>query len=242
MTDPTDGRREERRRHPRIEPKGTVILHAGEHVQRGRITNVSEGGLLIGTSVAAPERLLGRQATVELRFDGQSAEWLPGSGKILRITADTVAIAFDELTGTMRRDVSSMAGQSRAHHRVMNVLLVDSDPKRRAAMLAGFRAAGCVVVEASTPLEAIVRLGESSFEPELIAIADSAPTGISTELREFVEREHPYVKLVTIGNELLDPKADPASVVNWLSSANPEADLRARVREMLGRPRRPTRP
>ena len=229
---------EERRRFVRIEPKGTVILHAGEHVQRGRIANVSEGGLLMSTSVAAPARLLGRAATIEIRFDGGKAEWLPGSGKIVRIAADSLALAFDDLSAIMRRDMDSMASSSRAHHRVMNVLLVDADAKRRAGMLAGFRAAGCVVVEATTPLEAIVRLGESSFEPELIAIADSAPANISDDLRVFVAREHPQVKLVTIGDESLDP----GKVLNWLSSSNPDADLRARVREMLGRPRRPTGP
>ena len=79
---------EERRRFARIEPKGTVILYAGEHVQRGRIANVSEGGMLMSTSVAAPARLLGRAATVELRFDGGKAEWLQGNGKIVRLAAE----------------------------------------------------------------------------------------------------------------------------------------------------------
>jgi hypothetical protein len=100
-------------------------------------------------------------------------------------------------------------------------------------MTAGFRATGCGVIEAATPLEAIVRLGESSFEPDVIAIADSHPAAAADEMRDFVERNHPNAKLVTIGDALLQPDG----IVHWLSSADPASDLPDRIREVLVRPR-----
>ena len=226
----------ERRKHPRIAPKGTVVVRAGEHTQQGRVVNLGLGGVLVATNVAAPSRLLGRQASVELRLDGRYAEWLRGSGKICRIGPDSFAITFEDISPILEREINDMASSSHAHYRVMNIVLVDADPQRRAAMLAAFRAVGCTVIEASSPLEAIVRLGESSFEPDLIAIGDSMPSTIAEELRTFVDREHPNTKLVTIGNEIIEPIGS----AHWLSSANPAADLLKRVREMLGRPRRST--
>jgi hypothetical protein len=232
------GVRRERRRHTRIAPKGTVILHAAGHAQRGRVANLGEGGMLVATNVTVPDRLLARAVEIDVRLDGMSAQWLHASGRIVRIAADGVAVTFDLPPAGLVRVIDEMSTASRARLRVISIVLIDLDPQRRAAMAAGFQAAGCFVVEASTPLEALVRLGESTFEPDLIAIADSIPSTVAGELRTFVEREHPRAKLVTIGDEAVDP----AGVEHWLSSADPGADLANRVREVLGRHRHPTRP
>jgi hypothetical protein len=77
-----------------------------------------------------------------------------------------------------------------------------------------------------------VRLGESRFEPDVIAVADSQSAD-AEEMRVFVEREHPKAKLIRIGDETLRPEG----LVHWLSSADPDADLPARVREALVVPR-----
>src|SRR4029079_4895736 len=73
------------------------------------------------------------------------------------------------------------------HQLLRAVVLIDATAERRGRIARAFRDSGCVVLEVSTPLEAIVRLGESQFEPELIAIADSHPSSISDDLRVFVE-------------------------------------------------------
>jgi hypothetical protein len=78
-----------------------------------------------------------------------------------------------------------------------------------------------------------VRLGESSFEPDVIAVADSANDD-ANDMRAFVEREHPNAKLITIGDEVFQPDG----FANWLSSANPNADLASRVRVVLVAPGR----
>jgi hypothetical protein len=228
----------ERRQHARVSPKGTVVVHAGEHVQHGRISNLGFGGILAMTSSTAPSQLVGRPARIEIRFDGQQGDWLHATGSVSRITADAMAVALEELSPDLQRVIGEMVGSARAHRRVMNMVLIDSDVPRRTRMSIAFQMAGCTVVDAASPLEAIVRLGESMFEPDLIAIADSAPSNISDDLRTWVEREHPNTKLVSIG----DGDIGPEGIAHWLSAADPSADMPSRVREMLGRPRRPTIP
>jgi PilZ domain len=227
----------ERRRHLRISPKGNVILLAGEQAQRGRIINLSQGGVLMETIAAAPDQLLDRSIEIELRLDGPLTQWLRASGQITRIDAATnaIAIALTSVPLPLVHLIDEMSEASRTRLRVLSVILVDTDPLRRSAMAEGFRAAGCGVLEISTPLEAIVRLGESSFEPDLIAIADSVPDTMAGELRRFVEHDHPRVKLVMIGD---DPVA-PGGIVHWLSSANPASDLVTRIRQVIGHPRGP---
>ncbi len=231
MTNRT-GAHPERRRHARICPKGSSILRVDSHALQGRIANLGEGGMLI-TDVDAPERLLGRLADVEVRLDGGFAQWLQATGRIVRIEPGGVAIAFDTLSGELRSMLDELTTASRARIRVLSVVLIDADAQRRSAMTAGFRATGCGVIEAATPLEAIVRLGESSFEPDVIAIADSHPAAAADEMRVFVERYHPNAKLVTIGDEVL--RRD--GIAHWLSSADPASDLPDRIREVLVRPR-----
>lgn len=210
-----------------------MVVHVSDQVQRGRIANLAIGGLLVTTATTAPARWLGRTARVELRLDGQEGDWLHGDGKVLRILADRLAISLETRSPGLQRVIEELSGLSHAHSRVMHVVLIDDDVVRRTQMVTAFRGAGCTVVDAASPLEAIVRLGESMFEPDVIAIANSSPADISEELRTFVEREHPRAKLVAIG----EAPIDPAGVMHWLSSSDPADDMQARVREMLGRPR-----
>lgn len=227
-----DGGRRERRHHIRIAPKGTVNLVAGEHALRGRIANLCQGGMLIATAIGAPSKLLARRVELELRLDGHQAEWTRATGQVIRIQPDGIAISFEEISQPLARLIEQMTAASRAHLLTPLTVLLDADPDRRSTMAKGFYAAGCRVVETATPLEAIVRLGESTFEPDLIAIADSTPAAVADDLRRFVERNHPRAKLVTIGNGMIEPQGIPL----WLSSANPRADLEARICEILDRP------
>lgn len=225
------GERHERRRAIRIAAKGTLLFRTREYEQHGRIANLSEGGAYVVTSTSTPERLLQRDVDLELRLDAGHAEWLRATGRVIRIHPVGVAIAFDLLAAPLLRMIDELSTASRADARIITVVLIDADPQRSSAMAAGFRASGCSVIEAATPLEAIVRLGESSFEPDVIAVADSANDD-AEEMRAFVEREHPNAKLITIGDEIFQPDG----FANWLSSANPNADLANRVREALVAP------
>lgn len=224
--------RVERRRHQRVSPKGTVVLVAGDERQRGRIANVGVGGML--ATAAMDAQFLDQQIAIEVRLDDGLASWLHLSGKIVRITESTVAVTFDAVPAVFARMLEETSMASHADRRVLSMVLIDATTSRRQRMAEGFRAAGCQVIDVSSALEAIVRLGEASFEPELVAIADSIPSQTSEDLRAFVEREHPRAKLVTIGDEVVDP----TGLVHWLSSADPGSDLAARVRHVLSRPNR----
>lgn len=222
----------ERRRAVRLGAKGTVSIRARDYDVRGRLANISLGGLCAVTLVTAPSRVLARAVELEVRFDTQHAEWLRITGKILRIGATSIAVAFDDIPEGFAELIDSALTASYTHERVLSLVIVDATTERRERMAEAFRAAGCAVVDVSTPLEAIVRLGEFHFEPDVIAIADSLPALIADELRTFVELEHPRAKLITIGDSL----AEPAGLAHWLSSLDPGGDLAARVRELLTRP------
>ncbi len=225
-------RQPERRKHVRLCPKGTVSIRTHDFDVRGRLANVSNGGLCATTLVTAPERVLGRAAELEVRFDTQHAEWLRISGKIVRIGATSIALAFDGVPSGFAVLIDHALTASNRNDRVLSLVIVDATIERRLRMAEAFRAAGCAVVDVSTPLEAIVRLGEFHFEPDVIAIADSLPTLIAEDLRTFVGHEHPRAKLITIG----DDAAAPEGIAHWLSSLDPGDDLGARVRELLTRP------
>jgi hypothetical protein len=224
----------ERRKHARIALKGTAVLLAGEHAVRARLVNLSEGGLLGSTRVTAPKRLLGRSVDVELRLDDRLSQWHRLEGKIVRIANQRVAICFDA-TPNLIRLVDGMTGESRARKRVIAVILIDEDTARRKLLAEGFRIVGCTVIEAATPLEAIVRLGESSFEPDVIAVADSIPAVTANVMREFIGRNHPHVKLVSITDVI-----DPAINIFQLTPEDLRGNLTGAIRRVLGRPRSPS--
>ena len=221
--------RPERRRTVRVSPKGTVVMHADTYVLRGRVANLSHGGLLVETRTTAPERLLGATVQVQVRLDGAGSSWLELVGRVSRIGANSLAVLLTAVPPSFTRIVDDIVARSHRNDRVLSIVLVDATTDRRAAMAEGFRSVGCAVIEVSTPLEAIVRLGESDFEPDVIAIADSAPAAISEELRRFVDAEHPEAWMVKIG----DAKTAPEGLRHWLSDADPKGDLAARIRLLL---------
>lgn len=224
----------ERRKHGRIALKGTAILLAGEHAVRARLVNLGEGGFLATTLVTAPIGLLGRAVHIELRLDDPLSQWNRLEGKIVRIGNDSVAISLDS-TPALIRLVDDMTDASRTRERVISVILIDEDASRRRLLGDAFRTVGCSLIEAATSLEAIVRLGESSFEPDVIAVADSIPSTTANEMREFVGRNHPHVKLVSI-TDVIDSSLD----IFQLTADDLRGNLVDAIRRLLGRPRTPS--
>jgi hypothetical protein len=221
---------QERRRSVRISPKGTVIVLAGEDTCRCRIVNLCHGGILVAAPVKAGDVFFaGRSLEIELRLDGKDSRWLRMSGRIVRVQGTSIAMEFDKVSLEFIQLIEDSLGASYGRGRILSVISVDATAGRRAPIAEAFRAAGCIVVEVTTPLEAIVRLGELEFEPDLIVIADSTPNSTSNDLRRFIEQEHPHAKLVTVGDDLINPGAQN----RWLSSADPSSDMVSRVRRLL---------
>jgi CheY-like chemotaxis protein len=224
----------ERRKHARIALKGTAILLAGEHAVRARVINLCEGGLLGSTLVTPPRRLLGRSVDIELRLDDRLSQWNRLEGKIMRIENEKVAICFNA-TPALIRLIDGMTTASRARIRVISVILIDEDTARRKVLAEGFRSVGCTLIEAATSLEAIVRLGESSFEPDVIAVGDTLPAATANEMREFVGRHHPDVKLVSITDVI-----EPGVNIFQLTAEDLRGNLTGAIRRVLARPRSPS--
>jgi hypothetical protein len=221
----------ERRKHARVVLKGTAILLAGEHAVRARLSNLSEGGFFASTLVTPPRRLLGRPVDIELRLDDRFSQWIRLEGKIVRIGNENVAICLNP-TPALVRLVDGITAASRARERVISVILIDEDTERRKLLAEGFQLVGCSLIEAATSLEAIVRLGESSFEPDVIAVADSIPSATANEMREFVARHHPHVKLVSI-TDVIDPRIN----IFQLTPEDLRGNLADAIRRVLGRTR-----
>jgi hypothetical protein len=223
----------ERRSAIRIAPKGSVILKLGGHVECGRVANISRYGLLAVLRDAPDPLIATGELEIEIRLDGAASGWLVLFGRVLRIVGHDVAITFDRVPPAFVDLMDNSSTASHGHRRVISVVLVDEIPERRLAIAEAFRAVGCAVVDVATPLHAIVRLGDSDFEPDLIAIADSLASGTADELRRFVEHDHPNAKLVSISDAAVQP--DGAGIAHWLSSV--QLDLLARIRELLARPK-----
>jgi hypothetical protein len=223
----------ERRKHVRVVTKGSVTVTAPGFVQRARVANIGPGGMYVLTNIRPLDRLLQSSVKVQIRLDTARAAWMPTEGRVVRIRDEGLALMFDAPPAELVTMLDELESSSLARQRMIAIILIDDDEPRRNRMADGFNAAGCTVIEAATPLEAIVRLGESSFEPDVIAVADTCPGRESDDMRAFVEREHPTVKLVRIGDEVLRPEG----LTNWLSSTGMAADLADRVRRELVAPR-----
>jgi hypothetical protein len=217
----------ERRRFPRTVAKAAVVVHAAGADLKARLVDVAEGGLLAATNVTPPQRWLGRQVEIDLRFDG-IGDWLRGAARVVRIVASGLAVAFTTQPAELGRIVDELAGAARARQRQLAVVVIDTNSQRRAAIVAAFRAVGCVIVEAGTPLEGVYRLGESRFEPDVIAVADSQPMEGAEALRRFAEVNHPRVALIRILSG-----DGPAGHGGWISASDPDDDLPRRVRAVL---------
>lgn len=226
----------ERRAMPRIRPKGSVTLRWKDQPVRGRLVDLGPGGACVRIATELPRELVRKLVDIDLRLDGRQATWLTLCGRVLRIDAEgRIAVAFDAVPPAFERMISDETDASRHEEGIRRVVLVDASRDRRAIIAAAFRAADCEVVDVSTPLEAIVRLGESRYDPKLIAIADSVPEWIADELRAFVHVEHPRARIVAIGAELLHPAAQ----AERCASREPGPDLVARVRDLLEPVREP---
>jgi hypothetical protein len=189
----------ERRQHQRIAPKGS--LHIGAF--SGRVVNISKSGILVAMHGEPPQLSVEQQVTLDIRLDTAAAQWLTATGRVARIDADGIAITFKEPHPTLTSMIDKATGASNANTRELTVVLIDRDGDRRHRMSHDLRARGCTVTEVGSPLEAIVRLGELGFEPNVIAIADSFPAEDARAMRDFIQRRHASAQLVTIVDDSL---------------------------------------
>ena len=191
----------ERRHGGRVESTGTVILH-GEPAIHGRVLDVAVGGLsLLAEGVTTPPEL-GTFVRLEVRFDGHG-RWLRLTGFVVRSdvrgTASAVVIRLRDAPPDFEDLVQDEILFALECALRRHVLLVDPARGRRELVAAAFRAVGCVVIEVSSPLEAIAAIDQSQLHLWGVVIGDTEIASRADELREFLSVTYPHVPLIVVG-------------------------------------------
>lgn len=225
----------ERRRMPRVRPKGTAVVHGASRALLGRIENLSLGGMCIRVEQGSRDLIpdfAQRQCQVDLRLDGARAQWLRLIGTAIRTTPELLVVRFSDRPPALESLIRDELAGSLHNARSPGVIIVDGDATRRARIAEAFRSAGLDPIEVGTPLEAIVRVGEASYEPYLIAVADTEAAEAAEELRGFLRARHPQARIITVGTGARPTDAFPRHS-DWLDALDSHGDLDARVRRLL---------
>jgi len=221
----------ERRRAMRVRSKGSIHIHHGARLIRGRILDLCAGGISVRAEL--PLELAsheGEPVRIDIKLDACSKEFSL-AGHVVRSQAVTkeIAIQFDDVASDFVDCVQDELLAATEHDSLPRMILVDNVARRRGVFANAFRRAGCCVTEVSTPLEAIAWLGQSRFEPGVIAVADSVPESIAVDLREYLCEQFPETHMVAIGGS----RGRRHRSASWLSWADTREDLRLRVGRVL---------
>jgi CheY-like chemotaxis protein len=201
----------DRRQHVRVVANGSVIVH-GQETTRGRLSNVSSGGMLVRLVEGGLACRCGDHVDVELHLDRTGATWLRFEGEVLRSDQREVAISFTVVPlafADVVQDalVTALEGAALAH-----VLLVDANEERREPFAALLRRAGCRVAEAATPFDAIAHLGSSAIHSWVVAIASTVPASTADELQRFLTESDAPVDVRMLGEK------SPTSALAWFTA------------------------
>jgi CheY-like chemotaxis protein len=189
-----------------------VIVHARDTV-RGRLANISTGGMRLQLSDGEPPCVCGEAVEIELHLDRAGATWLRFQGQVQRCDDREVAIGFTAVPLEFAIVVEDALLSVREGAAMSHVLLVDANADRRVPFAALLRKTGCRVAEAATPLEAISHLGGSAIHSWVVAITDSTPASIADELRRFLtDTDAPPVDVVALGRD------SPSSSLTWFTA------------------------
>jgi hypothetical protein len=207
----------DRREHVRVVASGSVIVQ-GRGSSRGRLSNISSGGMLtrLGDGELRPGS--GENVEVELHLDRTGATWLRFCGEVVRSDQRELAISFTAVPVDLADVVqaaltSALDGAALAH-----VLLVDANVLRRTPFAALLRRAGCRVVEVTTPLDAIAHLGGSAIRSWVVAIATTVPESTADELQHFLAESDSPVEVRMLGTE------SPTSALAWFTATAQRRD------------------
>jgi CheY-like chemotaxis protein len=201
----------DRRHHVRVVANGSVIVH-GRATTRGRLANISSGGMLMRLGEGPPHGGSEEPVEVELHLDRMGATWLRFHGEVVRSDHHELAISFtsvplDFVDVVQDALVSALEGAALAH-----ILLVDVNPQRRTPFAALLRRAGCCVAEVATPLDAIAHLGSSAIHSWVVAIATTVPASIADELERFLSESDAPVDVRMLGS------TSPTSALAWFTA------------------------
>ncbi len=201
----------DRRQQVRVIANGSVIVH-GHETTRGRVSNISSGGMLVRLGERERGCGSGEPVEIELHLDRTGATWLRFRGEVVRSDRGEVAVSFtsvplDFADVVQAELVSALEGAALPH-----VLLVDPNAQRRGPFAALLRRAGCRVVEVAAPLDAIAHLGGSAVHHRVVAISSTVPAGTADELQRFLAESDTPVDVKMLGDR------SPTSALAWFTA------------------------
>jgi hypothetical protein len=194
------------------------------------MVDLAVGGICVRTDLPIGV-VVDELVRIDLRLDARASNQFALLGRVLRVSppSQRLALRFDTVPDGFEDCIQAELLAAIEHDALPRMILVDTVGGRRNKIASAFRSAGCHVIEASTPLEAIAHLGGARFELGLIAIADTVPEAVAEDLREFLLDEHPGAHMVAIGSS--PAHRDPAE--SWLCSTNARDDLQTRVGRVM---------
>ncbi|HEX3763316.1 MAG TPA: PilZ domain-containing protein [Kofleriaceae bacterium] len=201
----------DRRQQIRVAANGSVIVY-GHGTARGRLSNVSSGGMLVRLGDGESPCGWGEDVEVELHLDRSGATWLRFRGEVVRSEPCAIAISFTSVPLDFADVVQAALSATLEGASLPHVLLVDSNTQRRAPFAALLRRAGCRVAEVTTPLEAIAHLGGSAIHSWVVAIASTVPANTADELQRFLAESDASVDVRMLGTK------SPTSALAWFTA------------------------
>ena len=194
---------EERRRHFRAEIEAGAVIHAARVALRGRIVDLSLGGVRVrrtDDTVAFPSA--GAAAMVELELgDGG---WISQDGRVQRCERDEIVIAFARLAPEVEDVIEDEVLAAIEASQRPRMIVVDPSAERRRRVADALRVAGCDSYEAATPLEAIDLVERPRNRIRGVAVAENLTQTGSDELCDFFAESNPHIKLALIADGTVD--------------------------------------
>ena len=193
------GQRSERRRHYRAAVDAPALIHAATIVMRGRIVDLSLGGVRIRRiDESTPCPAVGSAAVVELELGHRG--WVAQDGRIVRCSIDQLVIGFAPLAAQVEDLIEEEVLHALEATKRPRMMVVDPLASRRRRVSEKLRAAGCDSYEAATPLEAIELLERPHHHISGVAVAEHLTQTGSDEFCDFVSETNPGIKLALLAD------------------------------------------
>ncbi len=203
-----DDERVERRRHYRAGIEAGAVIHAAQMALRGRIVDLSLGGVRIRrVDENAPCPSPGTAAMIELEL-GASGGWVAQDGRIQRCELGEIVVAFGPLAAEVEDLIEDEVLAAIEAKRRPRMIVVDPSADRRRMVADKLRAAGCESYEAATPLEAIDLIERPRSRITGMTMAEHLTQTGADEFCDFVAETNPNIKLALITDAIAEGTVD----------------------------------
>jgi CheY-like chemotaxis protein len=190
--------------------------------------------LLVDDAAAVPD--VGAAVCLDVRLDGLG-RWLYLIGSVVRVDARRSGAAlviellvvppeFEDLVQDELLSALECAQLPR-------ILLVDSARGRRELVAAAFRATRFMVIEVSSPLEAIAEIDQSRLHLWAVVIADTRLAAHADDLRKFLGETYPDVPLIDVSQQVHTPGTTSLDL-DGIPALALQIDNLVGIREQLG--------